>query len=282
MLFVAVFSVQATEITTSVQTSTFAFDNQGNLNPLAPLYGVSVGISEQIMDQLSANLAFDNDPVLGNMFSARALYRAPFMEISAGPSFGVLNSSGNSHAVPVLVQPGLGIGFAVTIPGILVTKADTEFSLPPPASSSGQVFLQKSELSAGVFLPHVLCSVGVSQKTNTNVALTETRIKSITDYGLYTESFKKGSPFRVAVNFIYRISDYFIADSSPANRKIGNLVLGGGVTWAPKDDFSLFADGNGALYSFSLGDKVSGLSNFFFDLKLGARIRTDALNKTGL
>jgi hypothetical protein len=67
------------------------------------------------------------------------------------------------------------------------------------------------------------------------------------------------------------VLDYYIDPDSAANRKIANLVLGGGVTWAPTTDFSVFADGNGALYSFSLGDEVSGLDRFMFDLRAGVK-----------
>lgn len=262
----------AMEITVSGQSSSFAFNNSGNLEPETNRYGLAFSVAEQIQEQLEGKISFENDPVNGNTLGARAAYRTSFLEISAGPSFGVINSSGDSEDVPVLFQPGLGIGFSITAPGIVVAKADTDFALPPASVTGGQVYLQRSDLTAGFYLPHVLCTVGIHQRTNTSAALTESRIKSITDYGFYTESFKKGSLFRISVNFIYRVSDYFVASDSVDNRKIGNLVLGGGLTWAPKNDFTLFIDGNGALYSFSLGEKVTGLDKLFMDLRVGAKI----------
>ena len=95
----------------------------------------------------------------------------------------------------------------------------------------------------------------------------------MTDYGLYTEAYKKGAPFRVSVNFIYRVSDYYAGTDNPINKKIGNLLLGGGLTWAPQNDINVFLSGNGSLYSFSLGEKVDALDKFYFDAKVGVIIR---------
>ncbi len=273
-LFVGVLPLMAMEITTSAQTSTFAFSDVGELNAARPLYGMAFAVTEQLQEQMEGKISYETDPVNGNTLAARASFRTSFLEISAGPSFGVLNSGGDSEDIPVLFQPGVGIGFSITVPGIVVARADTEFALPPASVSGGQVYLQKSALSAGFYLPNVLCSAGIQQRMNTRASLTESRIKSITDYGLYTESFKKGSVFRISVNFIYRVADYFIEKDSANNRKIANLLLGGGLTWAPAADFSFFIDGNASLYSFSLADQVDGLDKLFFDLRLGATIRT--------
>lgn len=266
--------LHAMEITSSVQTSNFAFTNSGSLAPANLLYGLDFSITEQLQKQLEGKISFDSDPINGNTLSARGIFRTSFLEISAGPSFGVLNSSGSTTDVPILFQPGMGIGISVLAPGIVVATADTEFALPPPAITGGQVYLQKSELTAGFYLPNVLCTVGIKQRTNTlATALAQSRIKSITDYGFYTESFKKGSVFRIKVNFIYRLSDYYLSATPAANQKIGNLVLGGGLTWIPKNDFQMFLDGNGALYSFSLGQTVAGLDSLYFDLRLGVKMR---------
>lgn len=273
-LFACILPLGAMEITTSAQTSTFAFDDSGNLDAKDYGYGAAFSVTEQLQEQMEGKISYESDPVNGNTLSARASFRTSFLEISAGPSFGVRNSGGNSEDIPVLFQPGVGIGFSITVPGMLVARADTEFALPPASLSGGQVYLQKSALTAGFYLPNVLCSAGIHQRMNTRASLTESRIKSITDYGFYTESFRKGSPFRVSVNFVYRLSDYFIEADSLDNKKIANLLLGGGLTWAPVADFSLFMDGNGSLYSFSLADPVDGLDGFFFDLRVGATIRT--------
>jgi hypothetical protein len=266
--------VGAMEINLSGSASTFGFDEDGSFNPTVPSYGLAFSVREQIQEQLEGEISYEGDPVNGKTVAARVAYKTPFLEISAGPSFGMLNASGDSEDIPVLFQPGVGIGFSITAPGIVVGRADTDFALPAASSGGGQVYLQKSEFSAGFYLPHVLCKLAIKQRTNTLSSWTETRVKSITDYGLYTEAYKKGSLFRVSVNFIYRISDFYLEPDSPENKKIGNLVMGGGLTWVPKNDFSLFIDGNGSLYSFSLADEVSSLDKLFFDLRMGVKIRT--------
>jgi hypothetical protein len=269
-LIVPVLQLSAVELTTSGQYSSFIISNTGALTPNAPRFGAAFSINDQIMDQLDGKISFDSDAVNGNTLSARASFRTSYFEISFGPSFGVLNASDDTTAVSNLFQPGLGVGFSVTAPGIIVAKADTDFALPSPSGPSGQVYLQRSELSAGFYLPHVLCKLGISQRTNIQ---STNSVRSLTDYGFYTESYAKGSPFRISVDFIYRVLDYYVASGSSSNMKLGNLVLGGGLTWAPKTDFNIFAKGNGAVYTFSLGKTEAGLSNFMFDASLGVSMR---------
>ncbi len=263
----------ATDITVSGKTSAFVFNAQGIPDPAKQRWGFDASIEDQLTDALSGKIRFDNDPENGNTLSARANYRTSYLEISAGPSFGILNSS-SSGGIANLFQPGIGIGFKLLAPGSVVASADTDFALPSPATSTGQMYLQKSEISVGFYLPNVLCSAGISQRTNTE---TGGVIRGITDMGFYTEAFKKGAPYRASVNFIYRVMDYYVAADSIANTKTGHLVLGGGVTVEPTNDLSLFLKGEGALYSFSLKNQLNGLEKFLFDARLGVTYRFKTL-----
>jgi hypothetical protein len=272
--------VSAMEITSSIGTSAFAVNEDGEFDPASLKWGASFSVSEQLQEQVDGSISFDRDPVSGNLLSARVSYHTPFLRISAGPSFGLLNRGDTDSDILSLYQPGLGIGFALTAPGVIVASADADFSLPPPSSAGGQVFVQKSSLSAGFYLPNVICSAGISQKTNTVTGAASTQIRSQTDYGFYTETYKKGSIFRVNVDFIYRVIDFYDAPGSALNKKVGNAVIGGGLTWAPSTDINVFVAGNGALYSFSLKDKVDGLDRFMFDARAGVRIVTGSNNRT--
>lgn len=257
------------DISVESKASSFAMTKDGEFTPSVIGYGGLFEISDRLSSNLYGKLAYDADPVYGNVLAARAMYSTSYMEISAGPSFGVLNSSGSSEGVPILFQPGMGIGFSVTAPGFIVARADTEFALPAAVQAEGQVYLQKSELSAGFFLPHVLCTLKVTQRTSGIQDGADAKTRSTTDYGFYTTSYKKGSAFRIDINFIYRVIDYYVIADSPDNRKIANLVIGSGLTWSPKAEYSLFLAGDGSLYSFSLGDPVDGLDQFMFNLRAG-------------
>ncbi len=277
----ALYPLAAAELSASVDASNYAFDGSGDINPESPKFGAAFSFTDRILDNLDGTLAFDSNPVNGNILSARASWSSSLLQISAGPSFGVLNtSSSDSEIVANLFQPGLGIGFVLKLPGILVAEADTDFALPPPAETSGQVYLQRSRLSAGFFLPNVLCTLAIRQDSNSQSASSVTKVKSITDYGLYTEAFRKGSPWRVGVDFIYRVCDYYEGEDSDANRIFGNLVLGGKLTWAPKNDLSVFIAGDGSLYSFALSNNtVDGLSNALYQVKVGFSVDTDKFSK---
>jgi hypothetical protein len=264
----------AADLSVSAAAGNLPFDDDGDLRPAKIQPGFAFSFTDVISGDLAGILSFESDPVGGNLLSARASWKTSFLGVSAGPSFGVLNSDGDADDVSVLLQPGLGIGFSFTLPGIVVATADTDFALPPTSVSGGQAFVQKSRLSAGFFFPNVLCTLAISQRGNYLYSFVKPRMRNVTDYGLYTEAYRKGGPWRAGVDFIYRVQDYYVAEESDANLKIGNLVLGGALTWSPKSDFGIFASGNGSLYSFSLNDaKPDDLDKFYFEAKAGVTMK---------
>lgn len=274
----AVSSPYAVDFYTAVKSSNFVLDDSTHTTSENQSFGFSARITDKLADNLDGSILWDSDPVNGNLLSARASYSTSYLTISAGPSFGVLNTKTEDDEVQSLFQPGVGIGFTITVPGLLVAKADTDFALPPAVAYPGQAYLSDSVLSVGFFLPNVLCTLGASQKSRNMYTPTGLSLISATDYGFYTLAYKKGSPWRISVDFIYRILDHYIAPGSSDNRKLGNLVVGGGLEWAPKTDFTAFIKGNGALYTFSLGEKVTGLETFLFDVKAGISFQVE---KTG-
>ncbi len=272
LLILLPLSMYSTDLDFSVSTSTFAFDDDGDLHPWKPSFGGKASITDKLGSRMDGTITFERDAVNGNTLSARGTYRTSFLEISAGPSFGVLNSTEDDDDVSMLFQPGLALGFSVIIPGKLIARADSEFALPPATYGDGQVYLQRGELSVGFYLPNILCTIKINQRSNVSINNGATYTKSVTDYGVYSEAFKKGAPFRIDVDFIYRVVDYYITTDDPANRKFAHLVLGGGATWAPRADFNIYVKGAGSLYTFSLLDQVNDLDDFFLDLTLGIRM----------
>lgn len=265
-------SLFATDLDISASTSTFSFDSKGNMSAWSPEFGGKISVTDKLTSRMDGTITFERDTVSGNILSATGTFRTKFLEISGGPSFGVLNGTEDDDDVTMLFQPGLALGFSVIIPGTFIGRAYSEFALPPAASSAGQVYLQRGELSIGFYLPNILCTAKVIQRSTVGLGDGTTITKSIMDYGVYTEAYKKGSPFRINVDFIYRVSDYYISPDNDANRKFGHLVLGGGATWAPRNDFNVYARGAGSLYTFSLLDHVNDQDDFFFDLSLGVRM----------
>lgn len=268
------FPLAAAEVSVSTQASNFCFTDSGEINPDMPRFGVSASVSDRISDNLDGAVFYDRDPLTGNLLGARAAYHTSFLIISAGPTFGLLNSDGDKESVKLLFQPGMGIGFKIALPGYFLATADTDFALPPASRSEGQAYLQRGELSAGFYLPNVICTVKASQRNSSIAHVLGDEITCVTDYGLYTEAFKKGSPFRISIDFIYRIMQYTAKDSASDPVKIGNLILGTGATWSPNTNMSFFARMNGALYSFTLNEDVDNLDKFMYDVSIGARILT--------
>ncbi|ULQ60215.1 hypothetical protein K7I13_02550 [Brucepastera parasyntrophica] len=269
--FLIISNVYAAEIELFLQAGNFAFDDSGDLQQKKPKFGFGFSISEQIRGNIIGNIAFDSDPLNGNLLKARIKYQLPYLELSLGPSFGIFNSGSDKdkYDISIFMQPGLGIGFTIRFPGIFFAGADCDFALSPPQVFEGQVFLQQGSITLGVYLPNILLSAKVTQKNNTLMTNADPRVKTATDYGIYTEAFKKGSPFRGSVNFIYRILNFHAGSASTANKEIANLIVGGGLTWSPNINMSIYVQGNGCIYSFSLADEVDGLNKFMFEAKAG-------------
>jgi hypothetical protein len=115
----------ATDITVSGKTSAFVFNAQGIPDPAKQRWGFDASIEDQLTDALSGKIRFDNDPENGNTLSARANYRTSYLEISAGPSFGILNSSSSGGIANRGRPDRVGLGKRLA-PGSVVASADTD------------------------------------------------------------------------------------------------------------------------------------------------------------
>ena len=96
----------AAEVEVSADTSNFAFSTSGEFVPAKPRFGTNVSVSDQLQDNLIGAISFEASPVNGNLLAARAKWSTSFLEISAGPSFGMLNSSGSSKDIPGSLSAG--------------------------------------------------------------------------------------------------------------------------------------------------------------------------------
>lgn len=265
---ISVPAIFAVEVQIAGNFNNYFFEKNGEIDPDAYQYGLFFQIKDQVVDNLEAKIAIESIIFEEYTVSGRVSYSTSYLEISAGPTFGILNKTVDKASFSYLIQPGLGIGFSIISPGYFVAKADTDFALPSATDGHGQAYIQKGELSFGFYLPHMLCSLAVRQKASA-LSGTTNMITGTTDYGFYTEAFKKGSPFRANVDFILRITDCFFPDLPDTSHKNSHLVLGGGITWAPNSSFNLFAYGTGSMYTISLLDLKPTLQNFLFDFKLG-------------
>lgn len=266
------------ELSAALASSNFTVNLDGQFDPDQFSFGGEFEMRDRLSDSLSGSITWKTDPFTGNLLKARAVYRTPFLEIGAGPSFGVLNSEKGTNTWSLLFQPGMGIGVNVLLPGIWIASIDTDFALPSAVQVSGQHYIGSSSISAGFYLPNLLCSLAVSQRNGVTEDMLGTRVISLTDYGLYTTAFKKGSPFRISIDFIYRYLEYYYWSIDTDSKKIGNLVLGCGIEWLPKSDISFFVEGTGAVYSFSIGDTLDDLETFMIELKTGITIKLSELS----
>jgi len=278
ILAVLALPLSAIEITIAGAASSFGFDRKGGLETPLPAMGLTLGLTEQITPLLSAELLLDQDPVIGRSLGARFSYETSFISMTAGPFFGLMNE--DKDTVPVLLRSGLSLGFSLIVPGLLVADASADFCLPTTTTVGEIADIYRSSLSLGFYLPNLLCSIGISQKGTTVASGTTSHIRSQTDYGFYTEAFKKQSPWKINVDFIWRVTDYFINEGNPTNKKLAHLILGLGTSWSPGLGLAFFGSINSSLYSFSLGDPVPGLDTFIFDARLGLRYDIQTWNET--
>lgn len=189
-------------------------------------WGLTVTGRQVINEGMEINFGYTNDRVVNHLVHSTFIYNGEFFSIGAGPAFGVLNST----TTPL--QPGMSTESRVAWPGKLFLSFDMFSSIGYRLSSPGDYSQSKNNLTIGFYVPNAICTVGMDQKSYTEVVSTygEGTDKQ-TDFSFKADIFQKNVPFRVLIGLIYR---------QHSKEYMRNLI-DGTLTHTPPDDpaFSL-------------------------------------------
>lgn len=236
-----------------IQNGLFA----GNLSPFG-----AIKIEESPADYFSFSGTFERDPILRNRFLVEAAYGNKFLTITAGPSFGILNSG------EVWLNPGFQAGLGLQFPGVIFARF-TAGSTLGRFHAEGDYTGQNALIEAGFWLPHLISSVIVSTKNYERLAAESRSIRDESLRIIYrADVYDKGFPCVFRVNFGYgQISRS--RDSPPAQDVFNFALLGAEVSARILPEFRLILGFETAVYSWGKSPLKRGGNLLFFEAYTG-------------
>jgi len=189
-------------------------------------------------NSLFFSAGFSRDPLLRNRLYGNLRAGFDYFFIEAGPSIGIFNSPG------LPINPGISAALGLSIPGKVFARAAALSTIGARTESAGGYSQLSGEVSAGFWVPHVICSLNMSMK---NYALreepnllTEDDLKK---YFFRADVFTKNVPFTMRVDLGFQN-----LSRSYSTQKIDGGELVKEVT---KDEFKSFIAGLEGVYTLN-------------------------------
>jgi len=260
-LFACLFAIV---LETEINTSNFELKYDGSYRTI-PNFGGLIAVEEQLLPHFNVKVAFERDSELGNSIWAKLSYNSSIVQVSLGPSICVLNSISSFYNALSQLHPGILMGINITHESGFIIGLSGNFSLAISSPEDIAVFLQSAYANIGYRFPNILGEFRITHKGRVNVVNGVKSFFSITDYGLYTETFYKPSRLRVPINIIYRSIKYNSQSKSDNNKYYGNVLFETGFNIALNSDVEFGLLAGAAVYSFNInrGDPTD-IKKFFF------------------
>ena len=264
-------SLFAITLEADLNTSNFSLKNDGSYRKI-PDFGCYISIEEEILPHFNAKLAFARDCELGNAIWTSFSYKSSVFDISLGPALYVLNSHVSFADSLSQVQPGLVIGMNVATDSGFILGFSGSFAISIVNMYENAAFLQTGVATIGYRFPNLLGNLKFSHKSKVGIVDGNKSFFSITDYGLYTETYYKPSRLRVPINIIFRHIKYDNNKAGGEKKNYGNILVETGFgIWFNSDVEMSFLAGS-AIYSFSMGDDKYNIQQFFFRSKISLKV----------
>jgi hypothetical protein len=234
-------------------------------------WGLSVYGSQTLTDALSFETGFYADPILRNTSYTLFSYNQKILSVGIGPFFGFFNDT------TTLLKSGISTAVRLELPGIAFISFRSDSSIGGQLIQVGDYLQSRSDISIGVYLPNVICTVFLNSRTFDQKAAAADVVDSLTEYGLLTDIYQKNVPYRLLLSFSYQsLSRSFVAATTTTST-LDSLILGLQVTVTLPGSMSLHAGLEGDVYSFGLGTLVGSASNFLFRSYAGVKMSLDSI-----
>ena len=200
---------------------------EGTFDP--ELYPLILARFSAEYESLLFNAGFKREPLLRNMLYGNLRAGFDFFYIEAGPVIGLFNSS------KLPINPGLSAALGFSIPGIIFIEAGASSTIGSRNDTTGNYTWISGDLSAGFWVPHVICSLNMRVKNFTGREEKNLLIEdNCKRYFFRADVYTKNIQFTIKVDFGFQnLGRYY------TTQKIDNNDL---VIDESKDIFkSLFA-----------------------------------------
>lgn len=256
-------SVHAIVFESELNLSNFALKNNGSYRTI-PDFGGAFRIEEQILPYFKVRLAFERDSESGNVVWSSLTYQSSFIDVSLGPSLYVFNSPTTISNAFSAFHPGINLGLNITLESGFTTGFEGAFAVSIVNASNTTAFLQSGCAHIGYRFPNMIAQLRYTHKGRMNITNGSKSFSSITDYGLYTESFSKPSRFKFPVNIIFRNVRYTDEANEDAKKNYMTIILESGFNIKPNSDLELGLLAGLSVHSFILAASMPSVKKFFF------------------
>jgi hypothetical protein len=156
-------------------------------------FGV-VKVSGEAGNSFYYNALYERDPILGNMVCGNIGARLNFISLEAGPVIGLFNAAEK-------VNPGFSVAVGLEFPGILFARLKAGASLGNILSDSDDYSHKSGGISAGFWVPFVVCSFNMETKSSANRENAYLLIEdSLNRYYFRAEVYTKNVPYTIQVD----------------------------------------------------------------------------------
>ncbi len=234
-------------------------------------WGLSLYGTQALSDSISLETGFYADPILRNTSYTLFSYNAKILSVGIGPFFGFFNDT------TTLLKSGISTAVRLELPGIAFISFRSDSSIGGQLVQVGDYLQYRNDISFGVYLPNVICSVFINSRSFEQKAAANDVVDSLTEYGLLTDIYQKNVPYRLLFSFSYQnLSRAFIA-ATTTTATLNSFVIGLEVTVSLPGSMSLHAGLDGNVYSFGLGTLEGSASDFLFRSYAGVKINLDTI-----
>jgi hypothetical protein len=161
-------------------------------------YG-SIGLEGDYSDFADFSAAFEIDPILRNRLLANAGFNLGYIRIDIGPFIGLFNTEEQK------INSGISAGMGVEFPGIAFGSVAVGSTIGSLTNKPGEYIQHTGDISIGVWVPHVVCTFSLNEKSYTGRVNDEliTKDESIR-YQLRADMFSKNVPYTIRIDMGYQ------------------------------------------------------------------------------
>ena len=144
---------------------------------------------------IAYSAGFEKDPLAKNRVFMNVKTDFDFFFLEAGPYVGLFNTK------QLPFNPGLSASMGFSFPGIVFINVSGASTLGPIMDVTGYYYQNKGGLSAGFWVPYVVCSVNISSENFTTREKDTLLIKnSLAKYFFRADVFTKNIPYTIRVD----------------------------------------------------------------------------------
>jgi hypothetical protein len=198
-------------------------------------------------DTVDYAASYDRDPVLRNRVLANVGFDFSFIKLEFGPFAGLFNTAER------VVRPGIAAALKLEYPGIIFGSLQGSSTIGSPVLFSGDFIQESGEVAFGFWIPHVICTFSIANKSFTERKNDELVTKDeLNRFQFQADVFAKNVPYTVRIDLGYQSLKrlYSQAGSDFETDELKSIFIGFEGTYRINSLFQLFLGAEMPVYAW--------------------------------